>query len=94
MGEDFVLDYGGVVVHEDIFNGDSGDLSEKYASECVGDGGIDADEREGSMEGVILVELDLERLRKNELKVLRLAHGLYEGKLIEQMFMTNSYSLP
>lgn len=45
MRKDLVLNYGGVVVHEDIFNGNSGDLSEEYAAESISDRGVDADKR-------------------------------------------------
>jgi hypothetical protein len=46
VGKDFVLDDGGVLVDEDVFDCESGDLSEEYAAESVCDRGIDAGERE------------------------------------------------
>lgn len=44
MGEDFVLDDGGVVVDVDEFNGKGRDFCEEDTAEGVGEGGVDADE--------------------------------------------------
>lgn len=62
MGEDFVLDDGGVVVDEDVFDGEGGDFGQKNAAEGVGEGGVDTDKGEGGVVGGVLVELDLEVL--------------------------------
>lgn len=43
MGEDFVLDDGGVVVDEDVFDGKGGDFGEEDAAEGICDGGVDGD---------------------------------------------------
>ena len=47
---------------EDVLNGESWDFSKENATEGVGDGGIDADEGEGGVKGVIFVELDAKGL--------------------------------
>ena len=61
--EHFVLDYRGVLVDEDVFDGESGDFREKNAAEGVCDRGVYAGEREGSIVGCGAgVELDLEVL--------------------------------
>lgn len=49
-------------MYKDGLNGESWDLGDKDATEGVGDGGVDADERELRIKGVILVELDIEVL--------------------------------
>lgn len=68
MGEDFVLDDGGVVVDVDEFNGKGRDFCEEDTAEGVGEGGVDADERKRGVEGCIIVEPDVEVLLvgKNE----------------------------
>lgn len=62
VGEDFVLDYGGVVVDEDVFDGEGGDFGEQDAAEGVGDGGVEAGEGEGGVVGGVGVEGDVEVL--------------------------------
>lgn len=62
VGEHFVLDYRGVVVDEDVFDGDGGDFGEEDAAEGVGEGSVDADKGEGGVEGCVLVELNVEVL--------------------------------
>jgi len=62
VAEDLVLDDGGVVVHEDIFDGYSRDFGQHDTTVCVCDRGVDADEREDRVVLVILVEVDLEFL--------------------------------
>lgn len=62
MGEDFILDDGGVVVDVDEFNGEGGDFGEEDAAEGVGEGSVDADKGEGGVEGCVLVELNVEVL--------------------------------
>lgn len=57
MREDFVLDDGGVVVHEDVFDGEGGNFGEENAAEGIGDGGVDAYEGEGGVVGVEFVKL-------------------------------------
>ena len=49
LGEDLILHNRGIIVHEDVFDGDSGDLGEEDAPEGVGDGGVEADEGEGGV---------------------------------------------
>lgn len=63
MRQDFILDYGGVGLDVDCFDGEGGDLGEKDAAEGVGNGGIYMDEVELGEEGGIAVEFDLEGLR-------------------------------
>lgn len=62
MGEDLVLNDRGVVVDEDVFDGKGGDFGKENAAKGVGDGGIDADKREGSIEGLEFVKFDLKGL--------------------------------
>ena len=47
-----------------MFDGQGGYFCEEDPPECVGYGGIDADEREGCVVGLVLVEDDLEILGK------------------------------
>lgn len=49
MGENFVLDDGGVVVDEDVFDSEGRDFGEEDAAEGVGDGGVNIDEGEGGL---------------------------------------------
>jgi hypothetical protein len=56
------LDDGGVVVDEAVFYGDGGDLCHENTAESIGDGGVETDQREGRLEPLIAVELDLETL--------------------------------
>ena len=62
MREDFVLDYGGVVVHEDEFDGEGGDFGDEDSAEGVGKGCIDAYEGERGLVRVIFVEFNAEVL--------------------------------
>jgi hypothetical protein len=62
VGEDLVLDDGGVVVDEDVFDGEGGDLGEKDAAESVCDGGVEAGEGEGGVVWRVGVEGDVEVL--------------------------------
>ena len=62
MGKHLILHERGVVEDEDLLDRERGDLSEEYAAKGIGDGGVDADEREGSVEGLELVEGDAETL--------------------------------
>lgn len=63
VGEHFVLDDGGVLVDEDIFNGKGGDFGEQDAAEGVCDRGVYAREGEGGVVGCGAgVELDVEVL--------------------------------
>lgn len=57
-----ILDDGGVIVNEDVFNGESRDLSHENTAESVGDGGIEANQRERGFVRVIAVVLDFEVL--------------------------------
>lgn len=45
-------------MHEDILDSHGGNLSDQDATEGIGDRGIDADQREGGFDFVILVEFD------------------------------------
>ena len=56
MTEHLVLDHRGVVPHEDVLDGQRRDVGDHDAAEGVGDGGVDADERELSLIWVVLVE--------------------------------------
>jgi hypothetical protein len=62
VGEYFVLDDGRVLVDEDVFDGERGDLGEEDAAEGVGDGGVEAGEGEFGVVWGVLVELDVEGL--------------------------------
>lgn len=59
MGEDFVLDDGGVVPYVDGLDGDGGDLGDEYAAEGIRNGGVYADEGEATVVLFVFVELDL-----------------------------------
>lgn len=60
VGEDLILDHGGVVVDVDGLDGEGGDLGDEDAAEGVGDGGVDANEGKGRLGGGQVVELDAE----------------------------------
>lgn len=45
-------------MYEDELNGKSGDFRNEDTTECVGEGGIDANEGEGSIERFVLMKLD------------------------------------
>ena len=62
LGEDFVLDDGGVVLNVDTLDGEGGDFVDHDAPEGVGNGGVHADEGESGFAVVIFVELDPEIL--------------------------------
>lgn len=64
MRQDFILDYGGVGLDVNCFDGEGGDLGEEDAAEGVGNGGIHMDEVEFGEEGGIAVEFDSEGLRR------------------------------
>ncbi len=49
-------------MNKDVFDGESWDLSDHDSTEGIGDAGVDANEGEGGIEGVVFVELDLEIL--------------------------------
>ena len=49
-------------MNKDVFDGESWDLSDHDSTEGISDAGVDADEGEGGIKGVIFVELDLEIL--------------------------------
>lgn len=53
-----VLDHRRVVLDEDVFNRQRGNLGNENAAKGVGDGGIEADEREGGVELLVLVKVD------------------------------------
>lgn len=60
--ENLILDDRGVVVDENVFDGDAGHLGHENTTEGVGNGGVDSDEREGGFETLVAVEVDLEIL--------------------------------
>lgn len=62
MRQDFVLDYGGVSLDVNSFDGERGDLGEEDTAEGIGDRGIDVDEVEFGEEGGVAVEFDTEGL--------------------------------
>ncbi len=49
-------------MNKDVFDGENWDLSDHDSTKSIGDAGVDADEGEGGIEGVVFVELDLEIL--------------------------------
>lgn len=64
LGEDFVLDDGGVLGDEDVFDGECRHLGDENAAKGIGERGVDAGEGEGEVElGVLVVELDAGSLR-------------------------------
>lgn len=58
VGEHLVLDDRGVVLYEDVFDGQGWDLGDEDAPEGVCERGVDADEGEGGVVGLVSVELD------------------------------------
>lgn len=62
MRQDFVLDYGGVSLDVNSFDGERGDLGKEDTAEGIGDRGIDVDEVEFGEEGGVAVEFDTEGL--------------------------------
>lgn len=58
VGEHLILDDGGVVLYEDVFDGEGWDLGDEDAAEGVCERGVDADEGEGGVVGLVAVELD------------------------------------
>lgn len=46
MGEDLVLDYGRVLLDEDVLDCEGGELGEEDAAEGVCDAGVEADQGE------------------------------------------------
>ena len=82
MGENFVLDDGGVIVDEDELDCEGGDLGEENTAEGVGKGGVDADEGEGGVMGVIFVDGDVEVLVGGEEVSSMGDGGLRMGHLI------------
>ena len=60
MREDLILDHRGVVLDEDVLDGERRDLGEEDAAEGVGERGVDANEGEGGVQRIILVEGDVE----------------------------------
>jgi hypothetical protein len=61
-GEDFVLNDGCIVEDVDEFNGESGHFGDQDTAKSVCDGGIEADEGEGGIVCLVLVEVDPEVL--------------------------------
>jgi hypothetical protein len=60
MCEDFICNDGGVLHDVHFLNGQGGHFGEEDAAEGIGDGGVDADEREGCIKGLVAVEGDCE----------------------------------
>ena len=93
MSEDFVLDYRGIVVHEDVFDSDSRDLREENSAEGISYRGVDTDEREGrefvGFSCSRLVELDLKGL-KNAVRTAVVPRGIYG--LMRITFLNSSRS--
>lgn len=67
MSQDFVLDYGGVIVHKDELDGKGGDFRNEDTTECIGKGGINANEGEGGIERFVFGEFDSEILDTKKL---------------------------
>ena len=62
MSQNFVLDDGGVIVYKDGLDSKGRNFGNKDATECIGDGGVDADEGEGGIERFVFVVFDSEIL--------------------------------
>jgi hypothetical protein len=77
VGEHFVLDNGGVLVDENVFNGQGRNFSEEDAAESIGDGGVDASKREFGVVGFVAVELNVEVL---ELVLVYVAYDIVYWK--------------
>lgn len=62
MGENLVLDHGGVVVYENEFDGKRRDLSYENTTEGIRNRCIDTDQGERRFESFVTVEFDAEIL--------------------------------
>lgn len=62
MCENLILNDGGIVIHKDEFDSHGRYFGNEDAAKCIGNGGVEADERERRVEWVIFVELDSEIL--------------------------------
>jgi hypothetical protein len=62
VGEHLVSEDGGVVVDEDVFDGEGRNLGKEDAPEGIGDGGVEMDEGEDGVVTLVLVEFDVEFL--------------------------------
>lgn len=66
MGEDFVLDDGGVLLDENVFDGEGGEFGEEDAAEGVGCAGVEAGEGEDGEVGGVFVEVDRDVLGRGD----------------------------
>lgn len=62
MCKHLILDDGGVVIHKDEFDSDRRYFGNEDAAKCIGNGGVETDEREGRIERLVFVKLDSEIL--------------------------------
>lgn len=63
MCEHLILNYRGVVIHKDVFDGNGRYFGNEDTAKCIGNGGIETDEREGGIEWFVFMELDSKILR-------------------------------
>lgn len=64
VGENFILNHGGVVLYIDVLNSEGRDLSDEDAAEGVGNGCVDADKGEGGEVRVVVMEVNIEAVAK------------------------------
>jgi hypothetical protein len=62
MGEELVVDDGGVVVYVDIFDGEGWDFGDENATKGICNRGIDSYQGKAGLERIVFVELDFEVL--------------------------------
>lgn len=62
MCEHLILNDRGIVIHKDEFDSDGRYFGNEDAAKCIGNGGVETDEREGRIKRVVFVELDSEIL--------------------------------
>jgi hypothetical protein len=62
MGEHLVVEHGSVVLDEDVFHSEYGDFGDEDAAEGICEGGVEVDEGELGVVGVVFDEFDGEVL--------------------------------
>lgn len=62
MCEHLILNDGSIIIHKDEFDSDGRNFGNEDAAKCIGNGGVEPDEREGRIERLVFVELDSEIL--------------------------------
>lgn len=97
MGQNFVLDYGGVVVNVDYIDSECGNLGDENSAESVCYGGVNADKRELRLKLFVLVPLNLEALAESLLipcvLFVRVVFRVIGGDGVGDCFFVDTYDL-